>query len=120
MAHINLIVIKTDKLKEQFEFYSALGIEFHYHRHGNGPYHYASVAGNPTIEIYPLPKSILQPDNSTRLGISVENLDTLIQELKSRDITIISEPLQTEWGYSAVIQDLDGQKIELTEAETKS
>lgn len=119
MACINLIVIKTDKLEGQFEFYSALGMKFHYHRHGNGPWHYASIAGNPTIEIYPLPKNTLHPDNTTRLGFSVENLDLLIQDLKSKGATIISEPSLSEWGYGAVIQDLDGRKIELTQTKAK-
>jgi predicted enzyme related to lactoylglutathione lyase len=115
MTHINLIVIKTDKLEKQFEFYSTLGIQFDYHKHGHGPYHYASITGNPTIEIYPLPKSILQSDNTTRLGFSIENLDLLIQKLKAQGVTIVSEPFQSEWGYAAVIQDMDGRKIDLTE-----
>jgi len=119
MAHINLIVIKTDKLKEQFEFYSALGIQFDHHRHGSGPFHFASVTGNPIIEINPLPKNILQPDSTTRLGFSVENLDMLIQDLKSRGITIVTEPSQSEWGYGALIQDLDGRKIEITETKAQ-
>jgi len=119
MACINLIVIKTDKLKEQFDFYSALGIQFHYHRHGNGPYHYSSIGGNPTLEIYPLPKGLPQADSTTRLGFNVENLDLLMKDVKSRGFTIISEPIEKEWGYGAVIQDLDGRKIELTEAKAK-
>jgi catechol 2,3-dioxygenase-like lactoylglutathione lyase family enzyme len=113
---INLIVIKTDKIQAQFEFYSALGLEFEYHKHGNGPHHYASNTGQPVIEIYPLPKGILLPDNTTRLGFVVEDLDQLIQILKEKGIKIVSDPAKTEWGYSAVVEDLDGRKIELTES----
>jgi predicted enzyme related to lactoylglutathione lyase len=115
MAHLNLIVIKTDKLQEQFEFYSMLGIRFDYHRHGNGPFHYASIDGSPVIEIYPLPKGILVPDNITRLGFSVSNLDLIIQNLKEKGYKIVAEPATAEWGYTAIIQDLDGRKIELLE-----
>lgn len=111
---VNLIVIKTDKIQAQSEFYSALGLEFEYHKHGNGPHHYAS-SGKLIFEIYPLPKGILQPDNTTRLGFTIENLDRLIQSLKEKGIKIISDPAKTEWGYSAVVEDLDGRKIELTE-----
>jgi len=67
------------------------------------------------IEIYPLPKGISQPDSTTRLGFSIDNLDLLIKDLRSRGIIIISEPTQSEWGYRAIIQDWDGRKIELTE-----
>lgn len=115
MTSLNLIVIKTDNLQGQAEFYRALGIEFDYHKHGNGPYHYASIAGNPTLEIYPLPKNATKPDHTTRLGLVVEQLDVLIADLKSRGITIVSEPTVSEWGYMAIVQDLDGRKIELTE-----
>jgi lactoylglutathione lyase len=82
---------------------------------GNGPFHYSSIGGNPTLEIYPLQRSSPQSDNTTRLGLSVKNLDLLIEDIKSRGFTIISEPTESEWGYGAVIQDLDGRKIELTE-----
>lgn len=40
---INLIVIKTDKLQEQASLYTTLGIQFDYHQHGKGPFHYASI-----------------------------------------------------------------------------
>ena len=112
---LNLIVIKTDNLQGQAEFYTALGMQFDYHKHGNGPYHYASVGDNPTLEIYPLPKHTVKPDNTTRLGLVVERLDVLVSDLKSRGIRIVSEPAVSEWGYVAIVQDLDGRKIELTE-----
>jgi len=115
MTYLSLLVIKTNQLQEQFEFYSTLGIEFQYHRHGKGPFHYASTNGNPTIEIYPLPKEVLQPDTTTRLGFSVENLDFIIQLLTTRGTIIVSAPAVTEWGYSAIVQDADGRKIELTQ-----
>ncbi|AYB34073.1 VOC family protein [Chryseolinea soli] len=115
MTSLNLIVIKTDNLQGQAEFYTALGIQFDYHKHGNGPNHYASVAHRPTLEIYPLPKNTTTPDNTTRLGFMVERLDVLIADLKSRGVAIVSEPSVSEWGYGAIVQDLDGRKIELTE-----
>lgn len=115
MAEINLVVIKTDKLQEQSEFYSRLGFKFEYHKHGNGPYHYASFGSGAVLEIYPLPKGVTEPDNTTRLGFSVKNLDVLIKDLESHGIRIVTAPVKMEWGYSAVVQDCDGRKIELTE-----
>jgi predicted enzyme related to lactoylglutathione lyase len=113
MVQLNLIVIKTNKLQEQAEFYTLLGIQFDYHKHGNGPYHYASITGNPVIEIYPLPKGVSTPDNTTRLGFIVDDLDGIIKNLKSQNMSVIAEPAMTDWGYSAIIQDHDGRKIEL-------
>ncbi|RFS19958.1 glyoxalase/bleomycin resistance/extradiol dioxygenase family protein [Chitinophaga silvatica] len=115
MANLNLIVIKTDKLQEQAAFYTILGWQFDYHKHGNGPYHYASVGTVPVLEIYPLPKGVTQPDKTTRLGFAVENLPVIIDQLKCMGANIISAPGHTEWGFTAIVEDLDGRKIELTE-----
>jgi lactoylglutathione lyase len=115
MPEFSLIVIKTDKLQAQSEFYSRLGFSFEYHKHGNGPYHYASSGAGTVLEIYPLPKGITSPDNTTRLGFSVENLDDLINDLTLYGAKIVSTPAKTEWGYSAVVQDHDGRKIELNQ-----
>ena len=111
---INLIVIKTDKVEEQLAFYSVLGLQFEHHRHGNGPLHYSSN-GQPVLEIYPLPKGMTAADATTRLGFLVEALDGLVQVLGEKGFKIVAEPAQTEWGYVAVVQDVDGRKIELTE-----
>lgn len=115
MPSVHLIVIKTDKLQAQSEFYTALGFTFDYHRHGNGPFHYASEGSGTVLEIYPLPKGITQPDHTTRLGFTVDDLDSLISDLRSRGAAIVAPPARTEWGYTAVVEDLDGRKIELTE-----
>lgn len=115
MPSIHLIVIKTGKLDAQSAFYASLGFQFDYHKHGGGPFHYASVGGSTVLEIYPLPRGVTQADNTTRLGFTVENLDGLIEQLQSQGTRIITPPVRTEWGYTAVVEDLDGRKIELTE-----
>ncbi|MET3879818.1 VOC family protein [Chitinophaga sp. OAE865] len=115
MINLSLVVIKTNKLHKQSEFYSSLGFQFEYHKHGNGPYHYASVGEKPVLEIYPLPKGTEVADHTTRLGFVVDNLSQTIQTLIDIGVKIISEPAHTEWGYTAVVQDPDGRKIELTE-----
>ncbi len=115
MVQLNLMVIKTDKLSEQFKFYTALGYQFDYHQHGNGPFHYTSVGSTPVLELYPLPSGTATPDTTNRLGFVVDNLEQTIKTLRDIGAVIVSEPSQKEWGYTAVIQDLDGRKIELTE-----
>ena len=110
---LNLIVIRTgdpELLKKQYEL---LGLEFDYHKHGNGPFHYASEEEGMVFEIYPLTKSMDKADISVRLGFGIENLRSKIEDLKKSSWIIRSEVRETEWGLSAVIQDLDGRKIEL-------
>lgn len=118
MIHCTLIVIRTNQLHEQAQFYTALGFNFEYHQHGNGPMHYASKDSTPTLEIYPLLKSQTIPDASTRLGFSVENPDIIVQSILSLGGNLVSPGANTPWGYTAVITDLDGRKIELVQAST--
>jgi len=110
---INLLVIRTDKpeiLKNQYEH---LGFSFDHHQHGNGPFHYASEKDGFVFEIYPLTKSMEKADNSIRLGFDIENLIMKMSDLKETNWIIKSDLTETEWGLTAVIQDLDGRIIEL-------
>ena len=110
---LNLLVIRTaepEELKKQYEF---LGLTFTHHKHGNGPFHYASENGRFVFEIYPLTSSMEKADNSIRLGFDVENLETKIKEIENSNWKIVSGLSDTEWGLTAVVQDLDGRKVEL-------
>jgi lactoylglutathione lyase len=110
---LSLVVIKTNQLEKLVEFYSRFGLTFDYHNHGSGPFHYTTKIGVTYLEIYPLPKSQAVADKTTRLGITVENLDELIKTLRENAVKILSEPAQTEFGYNAIVEDPDGRKIEL-------
>lgn len=114
---INLVVIRTNQLKECANFYQKLGISFDYHQHGKGLFHYAAELEGTVFEIYPLLKNQEKPDNSLRLGFDVKELDNLIQLLKKDNIDILKEPTLSAFGYSAIIRDFDGRKIELREIE---
>ncbi len=110
---INLIVIRSNQPKELSEFYEQLGLKFDYHRHGKGTWHYSTEIGETVFEIYPLMKHQEIPDKSLRLGFTVDNLDELITTLKRKNHKIVREPKKSEWGYFAIIKDIDGRKIEL-------
>ena len=110
---INLIVIRTDKPKELSGFYELIGMNFEYHQHGKGTWHYSTEIGETVFEIYPLMKNQESPDKSLRLGFSVSNLDETINKLRKKNVEIVREPKESEWGYFAIIKDLDGRKIEL-------
>lgn len=112
---LNLLVIRTKNPRLLAEFYEKIGLQFEYHQHGNGPFHYATALGKTVFEIYPFTKSQQEADKTLRLGFTVKNLDELIAKLKQENINILTEPAHSEWGYFAVIADPDGRKIELTE-----
>ena len=113
--YLSLVVIKTNQLEPLRDFYKGLGLEFQEEKHGNGPVHFSTTIRNTILEIYPLPKSVSIVDTTTRLGFSVENLDEIVERLKQSGVQVVAEPLETEWGYSAVVKDPDGRAIELTQ-----
>lgn len=112
---LNLLVIKTKDIEQLTKFYSLLGLEFEYHKHGNGQFHYSAEISNLIFEIYPLNGSQAQPDKTTRLGFKIENLEQKIEEIQNKGFRVISPPQNSDFGYRAVIEDLDGRKVELTE-----
>jgi catechol 2,3-dioxygenase-like lactoylglutathione lyase family enzyme len=107
---INLIVLKTNQLHALAQFYEGLGLRFEYHKHEQNIFHYSTVLDGTVFEIYPLPKKILVPDTTTRIGFQVHDLEILLEDLKHKGVKIIRLPSAT----SAIIEDLDGRKIELT------
>ncbi|MEO0041698.1 MAG: hypothetical protein RL329_1146 [Bacteroidota bacterium] len=109
---INLIVLKTNQLHALAHFYEQLGLRFEYHKHEQGIFHYSTILDGTVFEIYPLPKKITVVDTTTRLGFEVPQLLPLLADLKEKGVKIMAQPSET----AAIIEDLDGRKIELSEA----
>ena len=112
---INLLVIRSKEPRVLAQFYELLGMKFQYHRHGNGPFHFSSELAGVVFEIYPLQKGQNAVDQSLRLGFLVPKLDDLISCLIKEGINILTMPTGMAWGYVAIIEDLEGRKIELKE-----
>lgn len=108
--HVKLIVLRTANMEELVRFYTLLGMEFEYHKHGTSPYHYAAKAGETVIEIYPLGKNQPAADANLRLGFYIHNFEEVMTRLGDR---VIVEPQEHEWGVVAIAQDSDGRKVEL-------
>lgn len=114
---LKLLVIRSKDIAASVQFYEKIGLNFDYHRHGNGPMHYSCMVGETVFELYPLLKQQKEADSSTRLGFEVKHLDVLMEELSAIGITILQEPKESEFGYFAVVKDLDGRKVELNQKE---
>ncbi|MGC4103987.1 VOC family protein [Ferruginibacter sp.] len=110
---IRLLVIRTGDAEKLADFYSLLGLQFEYHRHGNAPFHYSATIGPTVLEIYPFTKSQTEADKHLRLGFGIDNFDHVISTLKERNVVFSMEPTQTDFGFMAVIIDPDERKIEL-------
>ena len=113
--HLHLLVIKTAQIDHLAAQYELLGFTFHHHRHGKGPMHYAAELGELVFEIYPSEAVSNSLHFATRLGFTVKHLPRLFKRLAVSNWTILTPPSQTEWGFVALIQDIDGRKVELKE-----
>jgi len=111
---LHLIAIRSSDFEKAVRIYEAIGLKFERHSHGNGPEHYASEHDGFVFEIYPL-----SPDHqatvSTRIGFEVESVDETVNGALSAGAKLIVPAKHGPWGYRAVIADLDGHRVELTE-----
>jgi len=110
---IKLLVIRTPDISRLAAFYELLGLKTEYHKHGNSPYHYSGKIGNTILEIYPLAKGQQEADKELRLGFEVDSFENVVDLLKEKQLSFVSEPMQTEFGFMAIVKDPDGRKIEL-------
>jgi lactoylglutathione lyase len=109
---LNLVVIRSQNIKQSVAFYQHLGLSFEKQKHGKGLEHFASEVNGVTFEIYPCtPKTL--PTTSTRLGFRVSSVDTIIDKFQKHGASIISPAEDSEWGRRAIIADPDGHRVEL-------
>lgn len=108
IEEMSLVVIRSADISLSADFYRAIGFTLVEEKHGSGPLHFAAKVGRTVLEIYPLGRR--QPTSDVRLGFFVTGLDVILERLNSSVL-----PLDTEYGYQAVLIDPDGHTIELTE-----
>lgn len=108
---MNLTVLRSPDIDRASRFYSEMGLLFRKHRHGAGPEHYSSVVNGFVFEIYPLGNH--PPTIGTRIGFSVDDVDSIVPLLVAIGAELISPASDSEWGRRAVVKDLDGHIVEL-------
>lgn len=111
---LNLVVVYSLDMDAARDFYRLLGMSFVSEQHGSGPRHYAATMGDMVFELYPRRDEI--GATSLRLGFRVPSVDPLVEQLQGRGIRVVSPPKDSPWGRRAVVEDPDGNRIELAEA----
>jgi lactoylglutathione lyase len=100
-------------------FYKELGLNFVRHRHGNGPEHFAFESGGSVFEIYPA-KDGSKATRDLRLGFEVTDVQAAVKRLLQTGAEIVSGPAASPWGLRAVLKDIEGHRLELTESRRES
>ena len=108
---LNLLVLRSANPAFAVAFYSAVGISFVEEKHGKGPLHFAAMLGSLVLEIYPLKGERATP---VRIGFEIPALDRTIETVRNRGARIIREATDSPWGRRAVVEDPDGNQVELT------
>jgi lactoylglutathione lyase len=112
---LNLVVIRSRDVDRAVQFYNQLGLGFRRQQHNNGPEHYSTQIGKTVFEIYPLSREGAS-SIGVRLGFVVDSLSDVLNKLREVGVKVISQPEKREWGYSCVVEDFDGHKVEITNA----
>lgn len=110
---LSLLVLQCGDIEAARRYYGLLGLKFVEEQHGEGPRHYAANLGSMVLEIYPCQG---KPNAPSRLGFRVAELDTVLSMLRRQGQPILREGKDSPWGRRALVQDPDGNKIELTDA----
>jgi lactoylglutathione lyase len=112
---LNLVVIRSSDVDRAVQFYNRLGLRFHRQQHDGGPEHYSTQIGNTVFEIYPLSREG-ESSIGVRLGFVVDSLSDVLSKMREVGVKVISQPEKREWGYSCVVEDFDGHKVEISDA----
>lgn len=96
-ARLNLVVLRTRDLIRSRALYETFGLRFDEERHGSGTLHLAAHAGGTIVELYPV-----------RDGIEIEAGST-------NDLRVEQQSAIRDGTRYAVLVDLDGRMIELSE-----
>ena len=118
VPRLNLVVLHAADPVGLAGFYSELGLEFVRHRHGTGPEHFACEGEGGVFEIYPATPR--QGPSGLRLGFEVEDVIAAAECLSKVGASILSAPGTSPSGLRAVLQDPEGNKIDLTESRESS
>jgi lactoylglutathione lyase len=108
---LSLVVLQSGNVEAAKEFYSYLGSAFVLEQHGKGPRHYSATLGALVLEIYPCQGSA--PSAPLRLGFLIPSLDRTLEILRNRGTRIVREAKDSPWGRRAVVEDPDGNRVEL-------
>lgn len=114
-APLTLIVIYVSDLSASTRFYTAVGLELQEEKHGTGPTHCSTtLPGGTVLELYPQGN---RPASRNRLGFGIADLDAAVEAVQMiAPGALLSGPELREYGTVAVVEDPDGNRVELLSA----
>ena len=115
------VFIKANDPKSLADWYNqCLGISFNGSSYVNLPFTDPDgklTAGSNVLSFFPNHTAYFDPsEKKVTINLRVEDRFGLLEELKSKRVELIGEPVDEEYGKFAWIMDPEGNKIELWES----
>jgi predicted enzyme related to lactoylglutathione lyase len=124
MIKLGAVIWTTSRVEEMLEFYKMLGIPLAVDTHGedgHAPHFEADVDGVhyavfPAKDDAPSPELGSGPGSypgTTMIGLGVDNIVELSEQLRERGVQFRTPLQETPWGRRIVVFDPDGRAVEL-------
>jgi lactoylglutathione lyase len=114
LVKLNLLVLRVAELAKARRYYERLGMLFTEEQHGKGPLHLSANLEGTVFELY-LKTESESSTSGTRFGLAVDDVQRAVRDAEASGGTVLVAPRVSHWGIRAVVVDLDGHKIEITE-----
>lgn len=120
---LNAVGVTTSDFKKTITFYTILGFKFN--KHNEGDDHLDSIPEEGSIRLMIDTKSLVEEiigeepmhGNHSAFALeydSPEEINEIVQKLKSEGFTVVKEPWDAFWGQRyAIVADPDGYKVDL-------
>jgi predicted enzyme related to lactoylglutathione lyase len=109
---IDTVIFYTNDIVRITDFYkNTLGFKYEY---GNDRYSSFIFHNKTTLGIKQKEKDRENPGSQTVI-LATKSIESLYEDIKSRDIKIYKELVREDWGTTFSILDLDGNKVEFVE-----
>jgi catechol 2,3-dioxygenase-like lactoylglutathione lyase family enzyme len=105
---VTLLVLRCADVERSRAFYEALGLTMRAEQHGGGPRHYSSRVGETILELYPRGEI---ETRGLRFGLRVGDVAGVLVSAARHGGKVLRVAADT--GPAALLEDLDGHKIEL-------
>jgi predicted enzyme related to lactoylglutathione lyase len=112
---LSLLVIRSGNIDKAAEFYKALGLTLKKHSHPPCGEHYSSDGTGCVFEICQREQD--EPTTPIVLGFEVSRIDAAVQAAVAKGGVLKAPSKDSVWGRFAVVKDLDGNSVFLTQKE---
>lgn len=111
---LSLLVIRSQDMEKAARFYSALGLNLVKHSHPPCGQHYSTTADGCVFEICQRREKDIATI-STVFGFNVSSVERAVEAALSNGGTLKRPPEVSAWGKTAIVADIDGHSVLLTE-----